>query len=464
MKRFGWAWFAASSMLLRSLMGPAAAETRPQYGGTLRIAMLESPGSLDPSDATQPDSLARRNLLGLIFETLVTVDERGRVQPALAVDWQAASGKQRWQFRLRRGVKFHDGSGLTAEIAASALRTANPSWKVFAEGESVIVEMDRADADFPAELALPHNSMVKRMGNGKLSGTGPFHIEDWQAGKKLTLGAEENQWRGRAFVDRIEVEMGRNFHDQLVELDLGRADLIEVPPETGPRVATEGRRVSASQPMELVALVFSGEAQSAEEKLLRRALAHSVERASMRGAVLQGAGQAAASILPNWISGFGFAFAGAANLELARREREQVRSAPNLTVGYDANDSLARVLAERVALNARDAGISLQTTTAAKSDLRLARIALPSADPWVALRGVAEALGVALPRTSGTSVEELYAAERGLLAGQRVIPLFHLPAEWAASNALQDWSPAADGGWRLEDVWLGKVAMGKSRP
>jgi len=166
----------------------------------------------------------------------------------------------------------------------------------------------------------------------------------------------------------------------------------------------------------------------------------------MRGAVLQGAGQAAASILPNWISGFGFAFAGAANLELARREREQVRSAPNLTVGYDANDSLARVLAERVALNARDAGISLQTTTAAKSDLRLARIALPSADPWVALRGVAEALGVALPRTSGTSVEELYAAERGLLAGQRVIPLFHLPAEWAASNALQDWSPAADGG------------------
>jgi hypothetical protein len=258
--------------------------------------------------------------------------------------------------------------------------------------------------------------------------------------------------------------MGRNFHDQLVELDLGRADLIEVAPETGHRFATEGRRVSASQPMELVALVFSREAQSAEEKLLRQALAHSVERASMRGAVLQGAGQASASILPNWMSGYGFAFASDANLALARREREQVHSPPNLTVGYDANDSLARVLVERVALNARDAGIVMQTTTAAKSDLRLVRIALASADPRVALKSVADSFGMALPRTSGTSVEELYAEEQALLAGQRVIPLFHLPAEWAASNALQDWSPAADGGWSLEDVWLGKVAMGTTRP
>jgi peptide/nickel transport system substrate-binding protein len=465
MKRFGWAWFAASSVLLSTILIDAAtAQTRPQYGGTLHIAMREVPVSLDPSDVTQPDSFARNNLLALIFETLVTVDGRGRVHSALAVDWQAAPGKQRWQFRLRRGVKFHDGSALTAEIAASALRTANPSWKVFADGESVIVELDRGDADLAAELALPRNSVVKRNGNGKLSGTGAFQIEDWQAGKKLTLVAEENYWRGRAFVDRIEVEMGRTFHDQLVELDLGRADLIEVAPESGHRVMTDGRRISSSQPMELVALVFGGPAQSAEEKHLRRALTYSVERASMRTVVLQGVGQAAGSILPDWMTGYGFAFSSEANLELARREREQVRTAPNLTVGYDASDSLARVLGERVALNARDAGISLQPTTAATSDLRLVRIALVSADPWVALRSVAATVGIAVPKVSGGSVEELYSAEQAVLAGEQVIPLFHLPAEWATSTTLQDWNPAANGGWRLEDVWLGKITAGKEKP
>src|SRR5208282_5776877 len=465
MKRFGWPWFAASSgLLLLLLIDVAAAETRPQYGGTLRVVIREAPDSLDPSDMTQADSFARRNLLALIFETLVTLDDRGRVHPGLAADWQAAPGEQRWQFRLRRGVKFHDGSELTAEIAASALRTANPAWRVFAEGESVIIECERADPDLPAELALTRNGIVKRNGNGRVSGTGAFHIEDWQPGKKLTLAAEENYWRGRAFVDRIEVEMGRNFHDQLVELDLGRADLIEVAAESGHRVTTDGRRVSSSQPMELVALIFSGDAQSAEEKLLRRALAHCVERASMRSVVLQGTGQASASILPNWMSGYGFTFSSDANLELARHEREQLRTSPNLTVGYDANDSLARVLAERVALNARDAGIVLQPTTAAKSDMRLARIALPSVDPWVALRSVAATVGMAMPKVSGNSTEELYSAERALLASQRVIPLFHLPAEWATSNALVDWIPKADGGWRLEDVWVGSLATGKERP
>ncbi|MGB8865427.1 MAG: hypothetical protein WA350_00695 [Candidatus Sulfotelmatobacter sp.] len=88
MKRFGWRRLVASSLLLMALLIKAgAAETRPQYGGTLRIAMREAPASLDPCDATQADSLARRNVLALIFETLVTLDDRGRLHPSLAVDW-----------------------------------------------------------------------------------------------------------------------------------------------------------------------------------------------------------------------------------------------------------------------------------------------------------------------------------------------------------------------------------------
>lgn len=457
MKRFAWQWVVVSSILL---IPAATAETRPQYGGTLRVVMREAPVSLDPlqggADATRPDSFAQRNLLAFIFETLVTVDDRGRLHPGLATDWQAAPGNQRWQFRLRKGVKFHDGAPLTAEIAASSLRTANPSWKVFTESDSVIVERDKADPDLPAELTLMCNSILKRNGTGKLYGTGPFHIEDWLPGKKLTLVAEEEHWRGRAFVDKIEVEMGMNLHEQLVELETGKADLVEIAPEQGHRVTMEGRRVSSSQPMELVALVFVGGAQTPDEKLLRHVLADSLERSSMRSALLQGAGQPAASILPNWMSGYGFTFSSDADLDRARRERAQVRAAPTWTVGYDANDLVARFLVERIALNAKDAGLALQLTSLATADLRLVRIPLDTSDPWVALSKAAGVLGIAMPKRSGDSVEDLYSAERELLAGQRVIPLFHLPVEWASSPTLRDWKPGADGSWRLDDSWIKK--------
>jgi ABC-type oligopeptide transport system substrate-binding subunit len=275
------------------------------------------------------------------------------------------------------------------------------------------------------------------------------------------LEAEENYWRGRAFVDTIEVEMGRNSHDQLVELEMGRADLVEVAPEQGHQVEMEGRRVSTSEPMEIVALVFRGAPKTADEKLLRSALAHSVERGSMKSVLLQGAGQPTASLLPNWMSGYGFVFPADADLKQARHEREQVRAASSWTVGYDANDSLARVLVERVALNAKDAGLvlqpsTLQTSATSVADLRLVRIPLASADPWIALANAAETLGMAMPMSTGKSVEDLYAAEESLLGEQRVIPLFHLPAECAVSPALNDWRPAADASWRLDEVWLGK--------
>jgi ABC-type transport system substrate-binding protein len=460
MKRFGWRLIAVSSALLVSV---AMASTRPQYGGALHVAMRDAPESLHPAsgDATTAQSLAQRNLLALIFETLVTVDERGRIHPGLAVEWQAAPGNQRWSFRLRRGVRFHDGSLLTSENTASSLRTANPAWKVFADGEFVVVERDHNTVDLPAELALSRNSIVKSNTAGKLSGTGPFHIEDWQPGKHLTLRAEENHWRGRAFVDTIEVELGRTPHDQLVALDLGKADLIDIAPEQGHRVATEGRRVSSSQPVELVALVFSGDAQTTDDKLLRSALAHCVERGSIRSALLQGAGQPAASILPNWMSGYGFAFSSNADMNLARHEREQVRAAASWTVGYDPNDSLARLLVERVPLNAKDAGLTLIPVAADSRqgrppDLRLVRIAMPSADLRTALTSIAESLGVIMPRANGESIEELYSAEQALLAEHRVIPLFHLPAEWTSSARLSNWTPGATGSWRLEDVWVGK--------
>ena len=84
------------------------------------------------------------------------------------------------------------------------------------------IEREGSDPELLAELALPRNAIVKRNPDSTLSGTGPFHIVDWQPGKKLTLAADENCWRGRPFLDAIEIEMGKSFRDQMTALELMR--------------------------------------------------------------------------------------------------------------------------------------------------------------------------------------------------------------------------------------------------
>jgi MarR-like DNA-binding transcriptional regulator SgrR of sgrS sRNA len=463
MKHFVWRWLASSVIVAMLAVGigcasAAQAETRPQYGGTLHVAMRAAPASLDPVDITQPDSLTERSLTLLMFDTLVTSGDNGRAQSALATAWQTA-GSRRWQFRIRRGVKFHDGTPLTPDLAAASLRAANPMWNISADADSLVIERDGAEAELLAELALPRNAIAKRNSSNKPDGTGPFSVADWQPGKKLTLAADENYWRGRPFLDGIVFDMGRSYRDQMTALELGTANLVEVAAEQSHRASVEGRRLENSEPIELLALFFAREAQSPEDKLLRQALALSIERGSIHSVLLQGTGQPAASILPNWMSGYSFVFSAEADLSRARQARTQVRAIPTWSFGYDGSDPVARLVAERIALNARDAGLLLQPSPQSMAgitaDVRLLRIPLVSADPWVALTDVAARAGLAAFAKEDGSAEALYSAERAVLAAQRIIPLFHLPVSYAASAALKNWAVLADGSLQLDDAWMG---------
>jgi ABC-type transport system substrate-binding protein len=415
--------------------------------------MHAAPGTLDPADSSTPDSFARRNLTFLLFDTLVTRNDAG-VTPGLAESWQSTRGNQRWQFRLRHGVKFHDGAPLTSEVVAASLRVANPAWSVRPEGDSVTVDCDQANPEMLAELALQRNAIVKRDGE-QVSGTGPFHIVDWQPAKKLTLAAEDNCWRGRPFLDGIEIEMGRGFRDQTTALEVGRADVVEVAPEQSQHFSQAKGRLVNSAPLELMALIFAREFSSSDEKLRREALGLSLERASMHNVLLQGAGQPAGSLLPTWISGFGFVFPSQADLQKARQLRSQVQPSRAWTVGYDASDPLARLLAERIALNAKDAGLSLVPTGVGATDLRLMRIPITSSNSWIALEGIAIQTGLSKIKMNGGSVEDLYTAEQAALASERVIPLFHLPVFYAASTNLRSWAVRSDGSLDLANAWLG---------
>ena len=450
MRLTGFLFFVASS--LAWAVGASAA-TRPHYGGTLHVEMRAAPTTLDPAESNQEDSFGFRNLNSLMFEILVLLDEQGKPEPALATSWQAEPGDQRWQFFLRHGVTFQDGTPVTSEAVAASLRRTNPTWKVFSEGEAVVIERDAAAPNLPAELSLLRNRIVKRDG-GRISGSGPFAISQWEPGKKLLLTAREDYWGGRPFLDAVEISMGRSFREQGISFDLGKAQVIEVAPEQAHRAMGDGR-VESSAPIELIALVYGHDPQSPEDARQRQALALSIDRELLNTVVLQRGGEPAGGLLPNWMSGYGFLFPAAINLELARQVRSEIPHTTPWTLGYDPTDPTTRAVAERVVLNARDAGLGLQITSASRADVRIIRVPLISVDAQIALAEVAAGLGLPAPKPASNSVDDLYGAESKLLESQRVIPLLHLRTAYAVSNTVKNWRTTGDGNWRLPNVWLG---------
>ena len=90
------------------------------------------------------------------------------------------------------------------------------------------------------------------------------------------------------------------------------------------------------------------------------------------------------------------------------------------------------------------------------------RAVLPSPDPATSLGEAARQLGLpqpAIPVTRGNSLDDLYQAERSLLDGYAVIPLFHLPVASAVGERVRGWAPDRLGSWSepgssLADVWL----------
>jgi len=444
MKRLSSILLAASSLFW---CGAALAAERPHYGGTLRIELRESPASLDPTTLKNP---APASLSRLVFETLVAIDENGRPKPLLASSWQAEPGSQRWRFLLRSGVSFSDGTPLGAAAVVASLRNSSTEWKVLPDGNSVIIETENPDADVPVELSLVRHAIVRRS-DGKLIGTGPFAIAQWTAGQHLNLKANDVYSGGRPFLDSIDAEFNKNDRDQMMALDLGRADVAEVAPENIQRTQAQNRVVTTSQPSELMALVFASAPRSEDEAHARNALALSIDTAALNNVVLQGGGVPASSLLPTWESGYGFVFENAGN---DRRLLAVQRKSQAWTFGFDPADPIQRVIAQRVALNARDAAITLDLSGSGTPDLHLVRLPLASADAHVALIEIARALRLAPPKFSNGSVAETYAAEKMLLQSHRIIPLLHLRSAVAVRPEVHEFSILPDGIWGMENVWL----------
>lgn len=276
-----------------------------------------------------------------------------------------------------------------------------------------------------------------------------FNITRWEAGRLAVYSANDNAPGGRPYVDTVEIQMARPAREEAIDLDLGKADVVELGINELRRPAT-GRKTWTSAPVRLLALVFGPRVADAR---VREALALAVDRSAIHNVLLQKEGEISAALLPQWITGYAFLFPTAVDVNRARGLAAAApASARAFSIGVE--DAGLRSIAERVALNARDAGLAVTVGATRSADVKLVEVRIEFDEPARALAAVARALGLPEPAHADTPEASL-AAERALLDGFRVIPLFHLPDVYGAGPRVKGGPGITPlGAWRFGDLWV----------
>lgn len=417
----------------------ASARTRPHYGGTLRVETAGDPWQ-------RPSGIARR----LVFDGLTSLDADGSVRPALAVDWESENASHRWQFHLRPGVHFHDGSPITTIAVVASLNAACPAncpWTaIHASGSSVVFTADQPMPNLPAILAGDEFLIALTISSeGKTpngaTGTGPFQVSGFNNGV-LSLVANDTCWQGRPFVDGIEIRTRRSVADQRVDLTTGRADIIELPAEDVRQARQQHLLVIESQPLQLLALEISDTGPLANSNL-RAAIAQAIDRNALANVIFQREGQVAAGLLPQSLSGYGFLFPPERDLNKAQQLRGGI-TVPPLSLRIEG-DSATQLAGQRIALNLHEAGFNVQSnaTGAQHPDLTLRIIPLQAAEPASMLEQIMH--GEAHPASIDADPSAEYKAERDFLDRETLVPLLHIPRAYAVSPRTRDLELRADG-------------------
>ncbi len=465
----------------------ALATKHPKYGGTLRLELQIAKLSLDPREWKNGSVAAAENerIATLLYDRLITLDDYGRFQPALSTEWSHDASFKTWQFELRSGVEFSDGSLLTPKDAATCLQPLLPAGlQISATENGVLIHSAHSVPDFLEQLASGRYFIFRVKPNGSLLGTGPFILAEnspltpSEANPSvlkpahLKFRANEDAWAGRPFLDCIEVTLGDPALRQILNLQVGRADVVDIPPDLVRKARQDNLRVWSSAPTTLLALRFDDAQPAASDPHLREALDLALDRDTMANVLLQRQALPASALLPQWLSGYAFLFATHMNLDRAKQIRSTLpanvaAASDPLRLRVDAVGDLMKLLGERVAVNARQASISIQlvshssssvtTTASAAAGLHLFVWHYDSLSPRTELFDLAHFLhgdaGMeSLPDTPDP--EKLYAEERRLLNERQVLPLLVLPDYVGIAPTVRNWTASSSGEWRLADVWL----------
>ena len=213
--------------------------------------------SLDPNSIASTANLA---FLNHIYEGLVRYDKTFGLEPALATEWELVDGKT-WRFKLREGVKFHDGADFTADdVVASFKRASDPAsplkgnmplYKDIRKIDDHTVEIDvispsslflnditnifvfdagwlkANDTEKPTDFA----QKVEGYATSHTNGTGPFKLESRAPDSKTVLLVNEGWWDERKHnIDRLEFIPISSAATRIAALLSGEVDLIDSAP------------------------------------------------------------------------------------------------------------------------------------------------------------------------------------------------------------------------------------------
>ncbi|MBI2159147.1 MAG: hypothetical protein HYU25_01930 [Candidatus Rokubacteria bacterium] len=256
------------------------------------------------------------NMLEHIYDRLLDRDPKTfKPKPMLAESWRIVNDTT-WEFKLRKGVKFHNGEPFTARSVKAtidhALDPASKSHFAAAAYWGLVKEVQVVDdhtvrfltkqpwpnlidsASLTNALMMPAKAL-KDLGPAKLNekpiGTGPFRFVEWKRDERLVLERNTDYWQGPADVSRVTFRFIPEFSSRMAALLSGEIDIMkDVPPHAVEAVERSGRarlRATVSSRINYLALVNlkPGPMQDAR---VRRAMNHAVDVEELIKQVLKG--------------------------------------------------------------------------------------------------------------------------------------------------------------------------------
>ncbi len=248
--------FTLIALFVFSICTVPQAALPPKFGGVLRIAIPERVQRLDPTQLTQDYEMM---VAGCLFDTLVAPGPGGGYMPVLLdVMPEKSDDGLTYYFKLREGLKFHDGSPVDAADVLHSFkrlmknRRSPYSWLLkdvegaeeFREGKlNTITGFKLSDAlrfeirlkqrrpEFIKYLCFPALSIVPTADRNFRPpvGTGPFKYVETPDKNRLTLAANNEYFRGRPYADAIVFRVIGDERDRLTELKRGEVDIAAVP-------------------------------------------------------------------------------------------------------------------------------------------------------------------------------------------------------------------------------------------
>lgn len=307
----------AASVAAPAPVVPASAPGLPQPGGRLVEASIGEPSNLIPPLAS--DS-ASHEVADLIYVALLKYDKDINLVPSAAESFEILEEGRLLRFTLRKGLRWTDGTPLTARDVEFTYRLmidpktptayaedflAVKSFKRTGE-HSIEVRYDKpfaralvtwAHAILPRHL-LEGQDLLKTPLARKPVGAGPYMLKEWTAGDRLVLVANPDYFEGRAYIDEVVLRIIPDQSTQFMELKSGNLDTINLSPQQY-LYQTEGQDWTANfRKFQYVASAYTYLGFNLRSRLfadvrVRRAINHALDKDEIVRGVLAGLGQAA---------------------------------------------------------------------------------------------------------------------------------------------------------------------------